>query len=935
MTRLKPLLPLIAAVALASSASVVMAADSAKASKYYEDAVARFERRDIDGAILQLKNALQQDKSLLPVHVLLGKALLSRGDAGSAEVEFQEAIRLGVDRAEVALPLAQALTIQGKQQQVFEDPRLAPNGLPPTVQFLMLLHRASAYSDVGDVRNALKSIEAARALAPTNPDSWLTEVPVRIRSRQLQEALAAAEQALKLAPNSAEAFYQKGSVQHVQGQIRQALESYDRSIQLSEEHFEARMARAGIRFDLNRDADASEDLRALQGIAPNEPRATYLRALLAERSGDAAATKKLLLQVTELLDPVPIEVIRYRPQTLLLNGLAHFGLNQLDRAKPYLEYALRLQPNSPITKLVAQIAIREGNQGRAIELLETYLRGQPGDGQALLMLASAHMSQGRYGKATTIMQEALRAKDSPEFRTTLGISLLNNGQSGNALVELERAFRTDPKQTYAGMALVGLYLNNGQVEKARKSVDAMLKVAPKNATLHVLKGQTLSRAGDHAAARAAYEQALVIDKALVEAHIGVARADIALRRFEAARKRLADQLKASERNSTILYEMAVLSEAQNKDQDALDWLLKAVEASGPRDTRANLSLVAWYLRKFDAPKALGAARQLLAKTPDDVEALSIYATCQMLSNDLAGARSTLTNASRRAGSDTPSLVLIARAQMRAQDLGGAAYSLDKALSAQPNDPDAQSTMALVDLLRGDFPGAERRADQLIRNFPKRADGWNLMSDIAIKRGQLTTAVDALRRAHAVEGSVGSLLTLFRTMDQAGKLLDALALADSWTQKHPGDSQVQKAAADVLARAGKFVEARKRYEQVVARAPNDVEALNNLANVLIRLQAPEALPVAEKALKLAPTSPVVIDTAGWANHIAGKRERSLQLLRDARLRAPQMPDIRVHLAKALIALGKTAEARRELEEALQLKTQFEGQDEAKTLLQTLK
>jgi Tfp pilus assembly protein PilF len=48
------------------------AAPENKASQYYEDALTRYEKHDVKGAIIQLKNALQIDKNMLPVHVLLG-----------------------------------------------------------------------------------------------------------------------------------------------------------------------------------------------------------------------------------------------------------------------------------------------------------------------------------------------------------------------------------------------------------------------------------------------------------------------------------------------------------------------------------------------------------------------------------------------------------------------------------------------------------------------------------------------------------------------------------------------------------------------------------------------------------------------------------------------------------------------------------------------
>ena len=432
--RLRPLV--LSLLLLAASLGVAAQTENGKAARFYEDALKRYERRDLTGAIIQLKNALQIDRTLLPVHLLLGKAMLRNGDAANAEFELGEALRLGVNRAEVAVPLAQSLVAQGKQALVFEDKRLAVAGLPTIVASQLQLVRAAAYSDTGDVRSALKSIGEARNLTPGSINTWLAEVPVRIRTRQLAEAMVAADQAIKIDPNSSDAMYQKGSILHVQGQTIAALALYEQALKLENGNVEARMSRAGILLDLGRDKEAKADINELFLLVPFEPRATYLNALLAERAGDVAGAKAALKQVTEMLDKVPIEFIRYRPQALMLNGMAHFGLNEFEKAKPYLEYALRQQPNSPLTKMMAQVAIAEPNMGRAVDLLEGYLKVRPGDGQALLMLASAHMSQGHHAKATVLMQEALRAKDAPEFHTALGLSLMRSGQNANATGEL-------------------------------------------------------------------------------------------------------------------------------------------------------------------------------------------------------------------------------------------------------------------------------------------------------------------------------------------------------------------------------------------------------------------------------------------------------------------------------------------------------------------
>lgn len=258
----------------------MLAASDPKASKFYEDALARFEKHDISGAIVQLKNALQSDKSMLPVHVLLGKALLANGDAGAAEVAFTEALRLGVNRAEVVVPMARAVIAQGKQNELLEQGRYAVAGLPPTVQVALLLLRASAHADVGDVRSALKTIEEARALSPASADAWLAEVPVRIRARQFREAQAAADKALGLDPQSAEVLYQRGSIAHVRGDLNAALASYDKALTIDSRHLEALVSRAGLLIDIGRAEPARRDINTVLRESPQDPRGAYLKSLL-------------------------------------------------------------------------------------------------------------------------------------------------------------------------------------------------------------------------------------------------------------------------------------------------------------------------------------------------------------------------------------------------------------------------------------------------------------------------------------------------------------------------------------------------------------------------------------------------------------------------------------------------------------------------------
>jgi putative PEP-CTERM system TPR-repeat lipoprotein len=934
MTRQTALFSGLLAALLIAAHPAASAQDAAKAARFYEDALKRYEAKDLAGAIIQLKNALQADKNQLSVQVLLGRALLADSQPVAAEVAFTEALRLGVDRTEVCVPLAEALTAQGKQRQMLADARLSLDGLTGKTRRDLLLLRAGAYADIGDPSNGLANLTEARKLDPGAIESWLAEVPLRIRARQWNEALAAANQALKLQPDNADALYQKASVMHASGNLREALVLYTSLLAKTPRHFEALIARAGILADLNNNDGAMADITTAQAIQPKDPRAIYLRALVSERRGDKAGNHAALKQVTDLLDPAPIETIAFRTQLLMLNGLAHYGLGELGKAKPYLELAARQQPGSPLLKLLAHIAIAEPDLNRAQDLLEEYTRSHPGDGQALLMLASLYVSQGRGEKAATLMQEALKRNDTPGMRAVLGAGLLQIGQTEQAMGQLEKAYKANPKQLYGALALVKAYARAGRLADALRVCGEVVHRQPNDPAIGLLDATLRQTAGDLSGARQGFERVLRLNPRLFDAQLGLARIDALTRSFDAAEKRLRELLRTNERSADVQFELALLNELRGKDDEAEKWLRGAVEASSAKGGRADFALVEWYLRKGQPAQALQAAKVLSAKLPDDIDALRVLASAQLASGDAPKAKQTLTQASRKASFNATQLAGIAALQIKAQDLQGAAYSLDKALNGSPNNPDVLALQAEVELLRNDPGAAEAKARQLLALNAKSEAAHLLLADVARRRNQPQQEVDYLRKLQDIQPRSQNVARLVTAQSRQGHAQDARASADAWLRRNPRDVLVLKAIADAEARAGLFPGARQRYEAALKISPQDAEALNNLANVLIRLKDPGAVQVAEQALNLRPNEAALLDTAGWANLQAGKLDRALQLLRDARLRAPEQPEIRYHLGLALARAGRNGEARTELQAATQAGRTFEGLDEAKRTLATL-
>jgi len=919
----------------AATLTLALAAHAAdvKTARYYEDALSRYEKRDYAGAVVQLKNALKLDKTQLPVHVLLGKALLASGDAIGAQVAFEEALRLGVNRAEVVLPLATALVDQGKPGTVLEDARFSPAGLPTELRAAMTVARANAAADTGDARAALQMLDEARALAPRDAAPWLAEVSIRLRMAQPAEAQAAADKALALAPSSAQAHYLRGTVAHARGQGQAALDAYRRALAIEPNHVESLVSRAGLLLDLKRDAEAQRDVAQLRQVAPLDPRGAYLQALLAEKAGRSAEVRAALRDVTGLLDPVPMEYLRYRPQLLMLGGLAHYGLNEREKALPYLEAVQRSQPGSGAAKLVAQIQISQNSLDKAIESLDGYLRRNPTDTQATLLLASAQIAQGRHARAAAIAEQALRTQESAPMRGLLGLSLAVGGRVPDAVDALEASFKADPKQIATGTALAQIRLQAGDSKRAIQVLQTLLQSYPRQAGLLNLLGSAKARSGDAAGARQALEQALALDPGFVSPQVQLARLDADAGRLDAAQQRLQQALSKDDKALEPTLAMAQLAERRGRLDDARRWYEKADDIAGPNVIDPALALVDFLLRQGQPEAAREAAKRLSNRAPEAVPVLIALARVSLANDDAAGARTGLSRASTLADHDVGALARIAVLQLQANHPQGAQHTLNKALAERPNSLPLQALMVDAEIRLGELAAAEKRARTIATQNPKLAVGPSLLGDVATARGQATAAVEAYRNAHRLQPGTDTLLRLYRAtapQDPAA----AQKLAEQWVASHPRDAVVRRVLADGYARLGQWPAARGAYQALLKLTPEDAEAWNNLAQVQLRQKDSEALASAERALALKPGVPHIVGTAGWAAFQAGQNDKALQRLRDARLRDPGNPTTRFYLATVLARAGRNAEAREELQAALRTAEFAEAKD-AQALLQTLK
>lgn len=178
----------------------------------------------------------------------------------------------------------------------------------------------------------------------------------------------------------------------------------------------------------------------------------------------------------------------------------------------------------------------------------------------------------------------------------------------------------------------------------------------------------------------------------------------------------------------------------------------------------------------------------------------------------------------------------------------------------------------------------------------------------------------------------SLVARAETLTAKGDRTGARTALEQATRLAPQAAFAHLQLAVLYDAEGKFEESLVRYRRVVELQPRNVVALNNLAYALATRhnKLAEALPLAQRALAIAPQNASLLDTVAWIEHLQGNDASAARRIATAVRLAPGNADVRLHAAIINAAAGATAVAKQELQAALKLQPSLETTNEVKQL-----
>ena len=555
---------------------------------------------------------------------------LARGDGLAAQAELQRAAQAGASKPELAAAMGEALIDQGE----FDKARdwLGPGQFVPgqTALGWRMLGKLERLS--GNLHQAGQAYDRALLLTPNDPLLWVEIGRMRYSGGEQWQAIEAAQRARAAAPDNPRALeFAAELVRDSQGYAA-AVPLYERALKTSANDLDLLGGYAAALGEAGRAKDMLAVTRHMLDLAPRNPRAFFLQAVLAARAGEIDLARALLNRTRAQLDTLP--------SAMVLQGVLDLEAGNVNvAANEFVLLADRQSANQRVQLLLARALYEAGDYNQLFARFAAL--GQRGDAPPYLLtlLGWAHEDLGDRTGAAALLDRAssqsffsLQPIFEPDLPSVLRPRFAAAQAEPGQAVPYVRSLLTAQNQTAAAQAaeqFLRLRPGSGDALALLGDVE-LIGGAPDNALQHYIL-----------AARVRYPDLLLLRMVQAYDRLGQAQAV----------QLVVDQYLAAFPGSRLAARLAANHAALAGDWPTTLLLLESLRAhGGNRDVYLLADLSLARLRCRDTPGALTAAQRAWQLQPSSaVAAQALGMALAATGQDSTGAGQLLDQARRNGG----------------------------------------------------------------------------------------------------------------------------------------------------------------------------------------------------------------------------------------------------------------------------------------------
>ncbi len=567
-------------------------------------------------AIVQYRNAVQQDPRFGEARLKLAEAYIKARDGNRAYAEYVRAADLMPDNTRVQVQAGTMLLFRGRFEDAKTRARMALEKDPKNVQAALLL--GNALAGLKDFEGAVEKLEEAAKLDPTGSAAYTSLGMVHLTQGSKPEAEAAFRHAVEAAPNQAmthmalaQYLLSTGATKDAEAELLKAHEVEPKN--------NLPLRALSIYYAQMRRLEESEKYLKLWVANDNAPQRTSSMMLAdfyisARRYDEATALLKPLITRRET-------AAEAQTRTAFIEYLqgksvdAHRDVDAVLKREPRNTQALLIKSRFLVSDKKLPDALKYAKQAQAAD---------PGSAPAHYLAGSIQAALGHREEAVAAFNEVLRLNPrASAAQTALSRLNLQTGNRDAAMDLAKSAVRNAPNSPEARLMLIRTLIAKRDVAQADNLLKPIEKSFPDAVPVLTARGTIDLLMNRIPTARTAYQRAATIDPANPEVLRGLVTVDLAMKKPDEARQRAEAWVEKNPTNTSGLIALAQVYAIQ-KDAAKAEATLKRVIQQNPAEFKAYAMLGRLYIaeRRLDDarkqfedvvandPKALGAATMI-------------------------------------------------------------------------------------------------------------------------------------------------------------------------------------------------------------------------------------------------------------------------------------------------------------------------------------